>query len=113
MRRVTALLLGLITMLVINAKVDEGGFIEVGVVNGCDRSIPGCSRGECDTFRGDNVCHVVTWKAKSTVPQAKDNQFRKLRFFMLKASLYSFQIVDPSVAQEQLKFPGTGWKTSD
>jgi len=71
--------------LVINAKVGEGGYIQVEVADGADRLIEGCSRKECDTFTGDDVRHVVTWQGNSTVPKAKDNQFRKLRFFMHNA----------------------------
>ena len=106
--------------LVINAKVDPGGFLQVEVVDGADQPVPGCSRDECDTFSGDSVRHVVTWKGKKTIGKGKGrgavhagefNQFRKLRFFMRKASLYSFQMTAQGESDRQTAFPGMGWQT--
>ena len=98
-------------MLIINARADKGGYIAVEVVDGADKPIPGCSRSECDQFTGDDVRHVLTWQGSSTVPKAGDNQFRKLRFFMHKASLYSFQMTASAKRDRRTKFPGVGWET--
>ena len=106
--------------LVINAKVDEGGYIDVEVVDGADEPVPGCSRAECDTFTGDSVRQLVTWRGNKAIGkgtgggrvQAHEyNQFRKLRFFMHRASLYSFQMTAPGQYEREMKYPGVRWKT--
>jgi len=106
--------------LIINAEVDPGGYVQVEVVDGADQPVPGCSRDACDAFTGDSVHHRVTWQGKPTVGRGKGrgavhqgetNHFRKLRFFMRKARLYSFQMTEPGEAERKAAFPGTGWRT--
>ena len=108
------------TTLIINTKVAEGGYRDVEVVDGANELIPGCSRSACDTFRGDSVRHAVTWKGnrtigtgmgKGAVQQGEYNHFQKLRFFMRKASPYSFQMADPDQTERIVKFPGMGSMT--
>jgi hypothetical protein len=106
--------------LIINADVAPGGYVQVEVVDGADHPVPGCARNECDAFTGDSVRHVVTWKGKKTIGKGQGvgavhagefNHFRKLRFFMRKARLYSFQIDAPGEAERKAAFPGMGWRT--
>jgi len=40
----------------------------------------------------DDVRHVVTWNGKNLIPHT---HYRKLRFFLRKASIYSFQMWIP------------------
>ncbi len=91
--------------LVINGRCGAGGYIRAEVVDHCDELMPGRGREECDVFTGDSVAHTVTWKGDSSIPAArpefggdtvypwkKQTPFRKLRFFMKNAELYSFCI---------------------
>ena len=82
-------------------------------MDGADRPIPGCSRQECDTFTGDDVRHVVTWQGNATVPKAEGSQFRKLRFFMRKASLYSLQMLGAGKAPQPARYPGVRWEVTE
>jgi len=97
------------TRLIINAKVEPGGNVDVEIVDGADETISGCSRDACDSFTGDSIRHEVTWRGQNQVPLAAGNPFRKLRFYMHKASLYSFQLIDPEQPQHDVKYPSTGW----
>jgi len=97
------------TALAINAKVEEGGSIDVEAADGTGKVIPGCSRRDCDTFRGDRVRHLVTWKGNALVARSAETPFRKLHFFLRKASLFSFQMCGEKTACGPGRFPGTGW----
>ena len=92
--------------LIINAKCGSGGYVQVEVVDHYDEIIPGRNREECDVFTGDSVAHKVSWQGDETIPVVhpefggdtvypwkKQVPFRKLRFFMKNAELYSFRLV--------------------
>jgi len=81
------------TQLVINAECGEGGYIEVEVTDDDENVFEGCARKDCNTFTGDGTSAVITWKKQGHIPH--NGRFR-LRFFMRNASLYSFQLTDPS-----------------
>lgn len=85
--------------LVMNARVERGGYINVEVSDAANRVLPGYSRDDCDTFTGDSVCHLVTWKGKA---DAEFHGYHKLRFYMRKASLYSFQSTDDPTAKSSV-----------
>lgn len=77
--------------IVINAKVEPGGYIDVEARDrNCD-PLPGYGRADFDTFTGDSVNHVCTWKGKAN---AEFHGYHKLVFYMRKAELYSFQSTD-------------------
>ena len=91
--------------LLINARCKPGGYIRVEVVDHYDETIPGHGREDCDVFTGDSTAHTVTWKGNSAIPVVrpeyggdtvypwkKQAAFRKLRFFMKNAELYSFRL---------------------
>ena len=90
------------TRLVVNARCrDEGSLAaEMGAVD--DNVIPGFSREECDVFSGDSVRHTFSWNGRTEIPVAtteramypepERDRFRKIRFFMENAELYSFAI---------------------
>ena len=95
--------------LVINAKVETGGYIEVEVTDAAGKVLPGFSRKECDTFTGDKVRHLVTWRERPDAefikyaPQdAYWPGYYKLNFYMRKASLYSFQFTDDPEARSSV-----------
>ncbi len=92
--------------LVINARCGTGGSIAAEVVDINDQVIPGFSREECDVFTGDKVSHIVSWKGgrqipvlsaeRAEYPKPEIERFRKVRFYMSNADLYSFQLTDIS-----------------
>jgi hypothetical protein len=90
----------------INARCRKDGYIRVEVVDHGDELLVGRSRDDCDVFSGDSTAHRVTWKGDSTLPTAGEEfggdtvypwktqtPFRKIRFFMKNAELYSFRFV--------------------
>ena len=90
------------TSLQINARCLNGGSISAEIVDVYDNVLPGFSKQECDVFTGDNVHHTFSWKGKTEIPVGSINRaeypkpeiqrFRKIRFYMEKAELYSFTL---------------------
>lgn len=77
--------------IVINAKVEAGGSVDVEVRDADAKVVEGYSRDDFDTFTGDSVNHVCTWKGKA---EAEFRGYHKLVFTMRKTELYSFQSTD-------------------
>ena len=90
----------------INAKCGQNGYVRVEAVDAFDEIIAGRGREQCDVFTGDSTAHTVTWKGNDSLPVARMERggdtmypgksqppFRKLRFFMKNAQLYSFRLV--------------------
>jgi len=90
------------TALVVNARCLSGGSIAAEIVDVNDEVVEGFSRGECDVFTGDDVRHTFSWGGRSEIPvgstaradypEPERERFRKIRFYMEKAELYSFAI---------------------
>ena len=88
--------------LVINARCGSGGSLAVEVVDIKDDVLPGFSRQDCDVFTTDAVQHVVSWRGcteipvqateRAKYPEPEIERFRKFRFYMDNADLYSFQL---------------------
>ena len=89
--------------LTINAKCGGNGYIKIEVLDQYDEIIEGRSKEACDVFTADSTAHNVTWNGDGSLPVApmsgggdtiypwkSQPQFRKLRFFMKDAELYSF-----------------------
>ena len=49
-------------------------------------------REDCDRFTGDDVKHVVSWNGVPAVNTIVG--YTRFRFYMRKASLYSYRIAD-------------------
>jgi len=77
--------------LVVNARVENGGFIDAEITDKYGIVIPGFSRSDCDRFTGDSIEHMFTWKGK---PDVNFGGYCKINFYMRKASLYSFEAVE-------------------
>ena len=84
----------------INARCRPGGYLCVEVTDAQDRPLPGVTEADCDVFTGDELGHTVTWGGNPAVPHADGGipdprrpgaPYRRLRFTLRNAELYSFQ----------------------
>jgi hypothetical protein len=92
---VTRPLISLGTKLEINARCAPGGYVRVEVADHTDEVIEPCSRDSCDPFTGDSVRHTVTWNGEAGIPTTHGRgTWRKLRFFLRDAELFSFRFTD-------------------
>ena len=90
------------TRLIVNALCRNEGSIAAEIVDVDDNVIPGFGREECDLFSGDSVRHTFSWNGQMEIPVAateramypepERERFRKIRFFMANAELYSFAV---------------------
>ncbi len=82
--------------LIINAACGPGGYIKTEVVDQLGNVLPGNGLDDCDVFSGDSVRQEVTWKGDATalVPGGDYDArtYRRLRFVMRNAELYSFRM---------------------
>jgi hypothetical protein len=58
--------------------------------------VQSCSKEHCDPFTGDSTEHRITWRGSPDVPAGPDPRvrWRKLRFFLKDAELFSFRFTD-------------------
>ena len=84
----------------INARCRPGGYLRIEVTDAQDRPLPGVTEADCDVFTGDALEHTVTWGGSPEVPHADGGipdprrpgvPYRRLRFSLRNAELYSFQ----------------------
>lgn len=90
------------TELLVNARCKNGGSIAAEIVDVNDHVIGDFSREDCDVFTGDNVRHTFSWRTRTQIPvlsterakypEPERERFRKIRFFMANAELYSFTL---------------------
>lgn len=88
--------------LLINARCKNAGSIAAEVVDVNDDVVAGFSRQDCDLFTGDSVKHTFSWRGqkgtpvwateRAVYPEPERQRFRKIRFFMENAELYSFTL---------------------
>ena len=90
--------------LVINARTSGDGYVAAEILDAAGNVIEGLSRSFCYEFRGDEVRHVVAWKANpegrvegkiaylARSAMAWGREIR-LRLYLRQAKLYSFQFV--------------------
>ena len=96
------------TKLLINARCAKGGYVKVEVQDVNGTALPGRSSNECDVFTGDSVVHTVKWGGDTVVPLPEPTggeivyrtrlPYRKLRFIMRDAEIYSFQLLNSESA---------------
>jgi hypothetical protein len=87
--------------LIINARCRGSGSIVAEILDVHDAVLRGFSRQECDEFAGDSVRHTMSWKGNTAIPvgstvradypKAEVERFRKVRFYLSDAELYSFE----------------------
>ncbi len=85
--------------LVVNADADDGELaVEIleykNMYGSVDVTlIGGFTRAECVAFKGNNVRHTMAWKSGSELGSLEDKTI-KLKFYLRRAKLYSFQFRD-------------------
>ena len=106
---VTRGVISLGTKLVINARCAPGGQIRVEIASRKDEVLGDCTKENCDPFTGDSTAHTVTWRGDSRIPagQVEETYWRKIRFFLREAELFSFRLVDEESADRSSR-QGTG-----
>jgi len=83
--------------LMVNAKCAPGGSVRVEVMDRYGSILGDCSRDNCDVFTGDSIGRRMTWNTKPEISQGgrRDlRSWRKLRFFLKDAELFSFRFED-------------------
>lgn len=69
----------------VNAATVREGQLEAELLNG-DEPIPGFTRADCTSFRGDEKSAVISWKGGDRCPSEKV----RVRFYLNRTRLYSF-----------------------
>ena len=92
----------------INARTTGRGFVTAEILDRHNRVVPGYSRVDCQSFTGDSVRHVLTWKAGPFAAAQTQSDY-KLRFWLKSADLYSYLPggLDPH-KQDLARFPKHG-----
>lgn len=73
----------------INAKTNDKGQLRVEIQDQSGKPIAGFSLDDCQPFRGDEVDHVITWKAGDLKRLAGTSV--RLRFVLENGDLFSYQ----------------------
>ncbi|MDC0302588.1 hypothetical protein OAL23_00295 [bacterium] len=76
-----------------NARLREGGFIHVEVLDEKQRPIPGFTVSDCDPLSGDEIDATVTWKGRMDVSSLAGKPIY-LRFVLNHADLFSFRFME-------------------
>lgn len=79
------------TELVVNVACREGGTFLAEITDPGGRVLDGFEKENCVPFSGDAIEHTVRWKAGKPV---RSGEFLRVRFFMRKAEVFSFEFVD-------------------
>jgi len=92
---VTRPVISLGTKLEINARCAPGGSVRVEVAGHDDEVIGPCTKDRSDPFTGDSVSHTATWAGDASIPTTHgQGTWRKLRFYLRDAELFSFRFTD-------------------
>lgn len=89
-------LISLGSRLSINARCGPEGSIRAEILNRDDRTLGACTIENSDAFEGDATAHVMSWKADTEIPagRGQDLYWRKIRFHLRNAELFSFKFTD-------------------
>ncbi|NQT14661.1 MAG: hypothetical protein HQ582_18030, partial [Planctomycetes bacterium] len=77
----------------INYSTSAAGDVRVEIQDAAGTPIPGYALDDCSAVVGDEIRHVVGWKAGADVSSLAGKPVR-LRFAIREADLYSFRFVD-------------------
>jgi hypothetical protein len=88
--------------LLVNARCGAGGAIAAEMVDINDEVLPGFNHDQCDVFSGDSVRHTFSWNGRKDIPvfstdraqypTPERERFRKVRFYMKNAEIFSFTL---------------------
>ncbi len=87
--------------LAINARCGPKGYLKAEVTDVTGKAFAGRTWADCDVFTADAVRHEITWHRDAVLPSeinpdAGDRrpalQYRKLRFLLRDAEIYSFEV---------------------
>jgi len=81
--------------------------LDVEVLDVAGRPIDGYGAEECDTFTGDDLRHVATWRGNQDLGRLAGTPIR-LRFHLRNAALYSFQFKGERDAPGQINLMAPG-----
>ncbi len=85
----------------INARTGADGFVLAEILDRRNRVLPGFSQDDCVPFRGDSLCHELTWKAAQFTAAQKANDY-KIRFRLKNAELFSYLPADLDPSQPDI-----------
>jgi hypothetical protein len=71
------------------------GYVLVEILDAEGVPIDGYRKRECDAFRSDSLRHTVTWEGKADLKAFQGKAIR-LKFYLKRAKLYSFQFAAAS-----------------
>ena len=87
---------------VVNAACRGHGSLRAEILDEAGAVIPGHAAEECEPFRGDAVEHVLRWNGRAELRggagpgagagEAAAPRFRRIRFLLRDAELYSFRL---------------------
>ena len=102
---ITRPLISMGSQLEVNAKCAPGGSVRVEVADRFDQVAEPCNRDNCDPLTGDSVANTVTWQGSPKIPTGRDRGmfWRKLKFYLHDAELFSFRFKDLVEDQKQFK----------
>lgn len=78
--------------LLLNFSTSALGSVRVEVQDASGRPIPGFALSDCDVIWGDELARPVTWKGGSTLPASTAASSFRLRFVLLDADLFAFEV---------------------
>ena len=86
----------------VNAACRGHGYLRAEILDEAGAVIPGYAAEECEPFRGDAVEHVLRWNGRAELRgragagagagEAAAPRFRRIRFLLRDAELYSFRL---------------------
>ncbi|MDO9464511.1 MAG: hypothetical protein Q7J67_04350 [bacterium] len=79
--------------LLINGRTKPDGFIGVEILDENENSMKGKNLEDCDKFIGDSVKKTISWRGKERLENLQGRPI-KLRFYIKKGEIYSFQFTD-------------------
>ncbi len=74
----------------LNANADDGGKIQVELVDERGNPIDGFTKEDCDVINSDNVAHTVSWNGNSDLTDL-EGEIIILRIYAENSEIYSFQ----------------------
>ena len=78
--------------LIVNAACREGGSVRAELTDAAGNVIAGFEKDNCIPFAADSVDHPFQWQAEKPTPTR--GEFIRIRFFLRKAEIFSFQFTE-------------------